>query len=325
MSIQITIIGLGQIGASIGLALSGREDTLQRIGHDKNMAAAKAAHQNGAVDQVKRNLPNSVREADIIILSLPVNEIRETLEIIAPDLKEDSVVIDTAPIKNAISEWMKELLPPGRAYVGLVPVINPDYLYETRIGGEAARADLFHDGLMMIVSPPGTPGDAIRLAADLTRLLGAEALFADLAEADGLMTTTHLLPQLTAAALLNATVDQPGWHEGRKLAGRAYAEATAPIVHQDEIAALSDAALLNSENITRVLDGIISSLQGLRNSIAAEDKEALDERLSFAQDGRLRWWHERKAGDWLMKEDRKLETSGLVQRLLGFSRKPADK
>ena len=74
-------------------------------------------------------------------------------------------------------------------------------------------------GLIGIVSPPQTDSGAIKLAADLTRLVGADPLFADPVEVDGLMSATHLLPQLLAAALLNATIDQPGWREAQKLAG----------------------------------------------------------------------------------------------------------
>ncbi len=115
------------------------------------------------------------------------------------------------------------------------------------LGLEAARADLFQGGLMAIVTPATTNSAAIKLAADLTRLLGAMPLFADPLEVDGLMAATHLLPQLMAAALLNATVDQPGWREGRKFAGRAYAEATAPAVLPWDSHSLAAAALLNRE------------------------------------------------------------------------------
>ena len=80
----------------------------------------------------------------------------------------------------------------------------------------------------------GTPSEAIKLAADLSQLLGAEHLFIDPVELDSMMSATHLLPQLMAAALLNATVDQPGWREARMLTGRPFAEATGPAVLFDQ-------------------------------------------------------------------------------------------
>ena len=83
MSVQITIVGLGQIGSSIGLALKAHEVDAQRVGHDKDPQAAKESQRIGAVDDVKYNLPASVREAKIVILALPLAEVRETLKIIA--------------------------------------------------------------------------------------------------------------------------------------------------------------------------------------------------------------------------------------------------
>ena len=96
MSVQITIVGLGQIGSSIGLALKAHDVNLRRVGHDKDAQSAKESQQMGAVDDVKYNLPASIREAKIVILALPLAEIRETLRVIAPDLQEGTLVLDTA-------------------------------------------------------------------------------------------------------------------------------------------------------------------------------------------------------------------------------------
>jgi prephenate dehydrogenase len=326
MAVQITIIGLGQIGASIGLALAEHNELVQRIGHDRELPVAKQAQKRGALDQVKINVPSAVRSADIVLLSLPISEVRAMLELIGPDLKKGAVVMDTTPVKQAVAGWAEELLPEGRFYVGLVPVLNPAYLHRSEVGGEAARADLFHNGLMVISASPATPGEAIRLASDLTRLVGASPLFTDLAEADGLMAATHILPQLGAAALLSTTVDQPGWREGRKLAGRAYAAATAPLVYQDEVGAICDAALLNRQNVVRLLDGMIASLQGLRNSIAEEHLDDLTNRLERARKGRERWWQQRQAADWLTAEEKPPKApaaSEFVQHLvIGVHKRP---
>ena len=61
-------------------------------------------------------------------------------------------VMDTAPAKQIVMEWAVELLPSGRFYVGLSPVINPAYLNDTAFGLDAAHPDLFKDGLLGIVA-----------------------------------------------------------------------------------------------------------------------------------------------------------------------------
>src|SRR5512135_3594163 len=97
MSVQITIVGLGQIGSSIGMALKAHGVDVHRVGHDKDPQAAKESQKADAVDDVKYNLPASVREAKIVVLALPLAGVRETLEVIAPDLQAGTIVLDTAP------------------------------------------------------------------------------------------------------------------------------------------------------------------------------------------------------------------------------------
>lgn len=330
MPIQVTIIGLGQIGASLGLALAGKKDLVYRVGHDRDLGIARRAQKMGALDRVEINLPRSVEKADLVILALPVDQIRETLEFIRQDLREDGVIMDTGPVKQIVAEWATELLPPKRHYIGLTPVINPQYLHEYGSGIEAAHADLFKHGLMVIVSPPGANSQAVKLAADLTRLIGAAPLFADLAEVDGLMASTHLMPQLAAAAILNATVGQPGWREGQKLVGRAYASVSDPVSYLDTPQTLARLAMLNQENALRALDGLIAALLNIRADIESNSESLLLDRLERARQGREKWWQERHSGEWsgdgAPQSLGSAETIGFIDRLVGTSwRKKAKK
>jgi prephenate dehydrogenase len=302
MTVQITIIGMGQIGTSIGLALEKHTDLVFRVGHDKEIGAANQAKQMGALDRVDINIPHAVEEAGLVILAVPLDQIRETLKAVALELRPDVVVMDIAPVKETVLTWAKELLPAHAHYVGLVPVISPSYLQTHDSGATAAHADLFQNGLMAIVSPSGTPSEAIKLATDLSQLMGAEHLFIDPVELDSMMSATHLLPQLMAAALLNATVDQPGWREARMLTGRPFAEAAGPAALFDQSGALIQAALEVKEPILRNLDNLIENLSRLRRDIYSQDAASLTLRLESAHKGYERWWQERSTGNWGMVE-----------------------
>ena len=154
-------------------------------------------------------------------------------------------------------------------------------------------------------------------------------LFADPLEVDGLMAATHLLPQLMAAALLNATVDQPGWREGRKVAGRAYAEATAPAVLPGDAYSLAASALLNRENTLRVLDSAIAALSAIRSDIDKQDEAALDERLKRARKGRDTWWKGRQSLEWVndgaARCARCQRCRACSARLFGIGKMPKDR
>jgi len=315
MTVQITIVGLGQIGASIGLALKARNLDVRLMGHDKDVETAKEAQKLGAVDDVKHNLPASVKDARIVILALPFAGIRETLEVIALDLQEGSLVLDTAPSKQTTTDWVKELLPPGRYYVGITPAINPAYLHGTEFGVKAARADLFDKGLMAVNAPLGTPESVFNLTMDLVSLFGATPLLMDSLEADGIFAAIHMLPQLASSALLDATVDKPGWQEARKLAGRPYASVTAGSAYHDDVLSLADATLQNRENVVRLLNDYLTSLIQLRDEIEENDREALEKRLEAAAAGRIRCLNERSIADWLQYERPKIDIPSFGERV----------
>jgi prephenate dehydrogenase len=314
MSVQITIIGLGQVGTSIGLALAGQKN-IKRVGHDKDYETARQAQKAGAVDEIKINLPASVSEANVVILAIPLSEVKETLGYIAQDLQDGTVLLDMAPAKTTVAMWVNELLPQGRYYVGLAPAAGANHLHGIDLGFKSARADLFTKGLFMIDAPHGTPGEAVKLATDLVALLGAQAMISDSVEADGLLAATHILPQLASAALLDSTVDQPGWAEARKVAARPYASATATLAYHDEAKSLGEAALGNRVNVLRVIDSYIASLQKLRDGIDTSDNKSVIEFLEDAVKARDRWLSERTNGDWQTMEQAQPETQSFGDKL----------
>jgi prephenate dehydrogenase len=320
MPVQITIIGLNRVGASIGLGLAKIKDQVVRIGNDREMTVARAAEKLGAVDKVVINLPSAVREADIVILALPVDEIRETIAVIAEDLKPGAVLIDTSPVKAEVMAWVREFVTTDdRYFVSLTPSLNPAYLTEIRGDVESAHADLFNNSLMLISTLPGIDESAITLATNLTQVLGATPLFTDTVEADGLMAYSHLLPEIIAAALVNASIDQPGWREARKMAGPAYAQVTEAAMHLQETKELGQAALLNQANMVRMLDAVIAELRQIREAVAQGDAAVLKARLEHAQEGRALWLQQRRAADWEPKPQQQVPSgSEMIGRLFGM-------
>lgn len=320
MPVQITIIGLGRVGASIGLALGKIKDQAVRIGNDREPTVARQAEKQGVVDKTMVNLPSSVRDADVVILALPVDEVRETLEVISQDLKPGCVLIDTSPAKTAVMEWVKELVPgDDRYFISLTPSLNPAYLNESGDGIDAAHADLFQNSLMLVTTMPGIDESAITLATNLVSIMGATPLFADTVEADGLLAYSLLLPKLVSAALVDATIDQPGWRDARKMAGNAYALATESALHFEERKALGKTALMNAENTVRMLDQVLIELRQIRDAIANQDAATLQARLEHAASGRDLWLKQRMAGDWEPKQQVRTPTGGeMIGRLFGL-------
>jgi prephenate dehydrogenase len=293
MKIQITMIGLGQIGGSIGLALASKSELIDRIGYDVDPKAMRQASKLGVVDKTSMNLSKVLKTSDALLMALPTDEMRPMMEELVPLMKPNAILLDTSLSKEKTAAWAAELLPEGCYYVGLTPVINPAYWSTTTTGIESARADMFHNGMMVITSPPNTDAKAVKFAADLTQLLDASVLFADILEVDSIMAATQTVPQLLSAALLNATVNLPNWSEAGKFAGRTYADLTGLVEYVGSPDSLTANAVQNREHVLRALDSLINSIRTLRDDIHAEDADTLNQHLESAYQGRQKWWIDR--------------------------------
>ena len=317
MTVQFTLIGLGQVGTSIGLALAGHGGDIKRVGYDRLLDVQQKAKKMGAVDTAPYNLHEAMNGADVVLLCLPLSAVEETLKLIGPDLRDGAVLMDLSPLKRPVVDWFQTHVPAGRHLVGLVPTLNPACLVDSPHGPDSARADLFKDGTLGITTPPGTPEAAIEPALRLAGWLEAQPLFLDLLEADGMLARSQLLPQLTAAALLNATVGQPGWTETRRLADRPYALATAP-VFEESLEALSLAARLDRDNLLPALEMLIGGLTAIHTALKASDANDLDRRLEQAVDDRLTWWQQRVSANWSGDHQApELKLPGFLERLFG--------
>ena len=122
-----------------------------------------------------------------------------------------------------------------------------------------------------------------------------------------------------AAALLNTTVDRPGWREARKLAGRPYALVTGPVEYSESPQAIEQAALLGRENTLRLIDGFMAELRDLRSAIADQDKAALQSLLERAYAGRQLWWRKRQLASWAAEETSSPGEAPTTRRYLAAS------
>jgi len=293
--IQITIVGLGLIGTSFGLALKRhKRSDLFIVGHDKEPMAVASAKEKGAIDGSHWNLVAACAQADIILLALPAAAIPATLEAIRQDLKPGCCLLDTASIKTPVLEAAR-VLPDHVHFIGGNPIL-------ARSGPRTAAdatADLFERTAWVLCPQPETMPEAVETVADLVSLVGARPFFLDATEHDGLMAAVEGLPVLLAAALTNALGESPGWRELRRLAGSRFE--TASTLPTGEPAAISADLAANRSNILRWLDCLMAQLEEWRQDLAAADAESLAGRLAQADTLRRQWLQARTSGEF---EDR---------------------
>jgi prephenate dehydrogenase len=316
----ITIVGLGKIGTSIGLALSTPENDLQVIGHDKNSDVAKESKSRGAVDSTEWNLISACERADMIVLAIPFDQIESTLQAIGNELKIGTVIVDTSSFKRPVIEWAKKHLAANVHLVGIGLGRNPAAMMDLTPGPAGARADLFANAPCCVMPSPSSEPASVKMAQDLATLLGANPYFLDPAEYDGLSTAVNLVPALLAGALLGPVISSPGWREMRRLGASDLLYLGQPL-KVDPFGLVLEAAH-NRESVLHWLDTVMMELQTIRDQVAAQDDELLAHRLEAVNVGLENWLIDWKQNEWERSAKPPMpSTGGWFRQLFGFGRR----
>jgi len=282
---RITIIGTGLIGGSIGLALKKANVDVEIVGHDKNGSAAARAQKRAAVDSTKWNLIDACEGAGLIVLAIPLDGIKPTLDALKPYLAPGTIITDTAMTKTAVLNWAREL-PAGVHYIGGDPILKPSRA-KTERGIDAADADLFQGATYCLVSSSIAAPEAIETVSNLASLMGAKPYYIDAAEHDGLVASAKQLPVLVATALAAMAMDGAGWRGRGRFASAEFRAAT-EIVPSDASGGAAE-LFAHREDLARSLDAFSETLNRLREMLKTENPKALEELLNSIGLQREKW------------------------------------
>lgn len=287
---QITIVGLNTLGLSLGLALRKSEQKLTVVGVDRDNAAARKAQQLGAVERTEVWAHNACKNAALVILTEPISQLRDMIELVAPSMPQGSVVTSTTPIVAPVLAWADELLPKGVSFVAGHPILDPTK------AEDVPSSELFQRAQYCVIASAKANPAAMDLVCQLALLLGAQPFFLDAAEHDGLVTALDGLPGLLGTALMSAAAGASSWRDMRRVAGPAFARATAGAdAEPDQVVA---ALRANRENVARWLETYCAKLDDVRSALLADDAETLTKLLTDAREARDRWLRDHKSGNW---------------------------
>jgi prephenate dehydrogenase len=307
--VQITIIGTGCVGTSIGLALHAADAPALIVGHDKKPEHAGLARKKGAVDKVDWNLLAACENADMVVLAIPMTEIEETLRLIAPELKPGCVITDTASLKVPIFEWAQALLPDNVNFVGGSPLIAA-----SGSGPEGAKADLFRDCRYSLTPAPDAHPDAVGLVSSMVTILGADPYFLDPQEHDSLTAGAANLPTVVSLSLTSAMSEEASWRELRKFSDANFDTFSAMM--GEDAAATTQALLSNRENLMRWLDAYLIKMQQIRRLLAENAEDELDAMVEKAVEARRNWLRDREKRFSEIPEAPKIERPNLLHHIL---------
>ena len=272
---NLTLVGLGMVGASVGLALKAATSQIPIMGHDPEPSLVQRAKKLGAIDKSHWNLLAACEQADIILLDLSIGEMDTTLTALREALKDQALIIDTLPLKRPALDLAARILPPSVQFVGGHIVSR-----SIRAGEEEPAAALLRGATFYLVAGERTSAEALDKATNLVAALGATPHYIDADEHDGLVAATTQLPLLGAVALLDAVSGEVGWQERAGAVGSEFAALASALLNGAP--APVPLLLANQQNALHWLDVYTRRLAVLRQSLADGDQSALERLLKQA-------------------------------------------
>ena len=141
----VSIIGVGLLGASLGLALKKIFPSLHITGIGRNLSSLEIALRRGAVDEVTLDVKSGVASADLIVIATPTGSVIPIMNFLRSVALPNAVLIDVASTKAAICSHAKRIFPRPRRFVGCHPMAGSE-LY----GPENGTADLYSGSVCLV-------------------------------------------------------------------------------------------------------------------------------------------------------------------------------
>lgn len=286
--IRISIIGLGLIGTSLGMALRTADPketplgALEVIGYDTDARAVKEARGRLAIDREARTLAEAARDAQIVIIATPVQAIEGVLSQLAGLLPAGALVTDVASTKADVGRWAARLLPSGVDFIGGHPMAGKE-----RSGATAADPELFRGAVYCLTPSASTAATALDAIDALVQTVGAKSYYIDPDEHDAYVAGVSHLPFVLATALIEVTGRSPAWKEMAPLAATGFRDASRlasgdPAMHRD-------ICMTNKAAVGRWVNDTIDFLTSFRQQLEAGDTEAIEALFRSVKDQRDAW------------------------------------
>ncbi|MBN2311360.1 MAG: prephenate dehydrogenase/arogenate dehydrogenase family protein [Candidatus Hydrogenedentes bacterium] len=274
-----TIIGVGLLGASLGLALKerGLARTVRGVGHRSSTLDTALAR--GAIDEASLEPETACAGAGLVVVCVPAALVAGTLDTIRPVCPPNAVITDVASTKESICRHAAATWPTPRRFVGSHPMAGSE-----KFGPEHATPTLYQDSIT-IMEPRAAAhaDDAWDAVAALWRALGSTVVEIAPDLHDALVARTSHIPHITAACLAELAADRDGV---QAVVGAGFRDVTRIAAGRPEI--WRDICLTNSQAIVEGLDEFMKRLADLRRLVHAGDGPALDAFFRAAQSARTK-------------------------------------
>jgi len=267
---RVALIGFGLIGGSIARGARAQRLAGEIVATARSAATRARVQELGIVDRVVETNAEAVKDADLVILSIPVGACGPVAADIAPHLKPGAIVSDVGSVKGMVLRDMSAHLPKTVHFIPAHPVAGTEHS-----GPDAGFAELFINRWCILTPPPDADPAAVEKLTAFWRGLGAnvETMAAD--HHDLVLAVTSHLPHLIAYTIVGTAdeLEDVTQAEVLKFSAGGFRDFTR--IAASDPTMWRDVFLANKDAVLEMLGAFQEDLSKLTRAIRRGDGEAL--------------------------------------------------
>ena len=274
---KVAIIGVGLIGGSLALVLRRKGLASEITGIGRGLPNLEAAKRLGVIDSFTRDIADGVKDADLVVVAVPVLKIADTIRQAAPNLKPGCIVTDVGSVKASVIEAVGPVMPAGAHFVPGHPIAGTE-----NSGVEASFPELFIERKCILTPTAKTDPAALKAVKGIWEEAGSTVVEMDASVHDMILAAVSHLPHMIAYTLVNAVAQtEAAGEDVISYSAGGFKDFTRIASSSPEMWA--DICAMNREPILKTIEGFQRRLAALKELIEKGDQPGLRQEFGMAK------------------------------------------
>ncbi|MGB0573401.1 MAG: prephenate/arogenate dehydrogenase family protein [Hyphomicrobiales bacterium] len=275
----VSIIGIGLIGSSIARGIKKHNIANKVVGYAKTLKTREKAMDLGYMDQVFDSANDAIKDADLVILCVPVGANRDIMVEISDNLSEGTILTDVGSVKAEVIKQLKDIIPDKVSFIPAHPIAGTEFS-----GPESGFAELFDHKWCVLTPYEKSKKQDIKKVKNFWERLGMNVDEMSPEYHDLVLAITSHIPHLIAYNIVGTATNlaEITRKEVTKYAAGGFRDFTR-IASSDPIM-WRDIFLNNQEAVLEMLDKFSDDLSSLREAIKKKDGKELQKYFTKTRD-----------------------------------------
>ena len=267
---KITIIGCGLIGSSILRNINNNKISKSTTVFDKSKNVVETIKKKNLCGNISRDIQSAVKDADLIILAIPLSSYKEVLLSAKDKLKKNAIITDTGSVKKEVNKIFENLNLTNISWIGSHPIAGTE-----ESGPSAGFKDLFKNRWTVICDSKNSNKENVQKLKKFWEFLGSKVKLMSIDEHDYILALTSHLPHAVAYNIVKTAInnDEKFRDEIIKYSAGGLRDFTR-IASSDPLM-WRDIFIDNSQNILNILDEFSKNIDDFKKAITEKNGDKL--------------------------------------------------